>query len=68
MDLEDKREITREAGEGLANKYDAIFLEVSAKLNLNIEQLFNAAVADFSLKNQPGINNKKGKRPRCVLQ
>ena len=39
-DLEKKRKITKEAGESLANKYGINFFEVSAKDNINLEELF----------------------------
>ena len=39
-DLEKKRKITKEAGESLANKYGINFFEVSAKDNINVEELF----------------------------
>ena len=39
-DLEKKRKITKEAGESLANKYGINFFEVSAKDNINVEELY----------------------------
>ena len=40
IDMEDKRKITKEAGESMANKYGIKFFEVSAKDNINIDELF----------------------------
>ena len=39
-DLEENRRVPKEAGETLANKYGIKFYEVSAKDNINIEELF----------------------------
>ena len=39
-DLEKKRKVTKKAGESLANKYGINFFEVSAKDNINVEELF----------------------------
>ena len=39
-DLEEERKVTKEAGESLANKYGIKFFEVSAKNNINIDELF----------------------------
>ncbi len=39
-DLEKKRKVTKEAWESLANKYGLNFFEVSAKDNINLEELF----------------------------
>ena len=39
-DLEDKRAVTSEEGEGLAKELDALFVETSAKAGKNIKTLF----------------------------
>ena len=39
-DLEENRRVPKEAGETLSNKYGIKFYEVSAKDNINIEELF----------------------------
>ena len=39
-DLEDKRDVTQEEGEGLAKELDALFVETSAKAGKNIKTLF----------------------------
>jgi pyrroline-5-carboxylate reductase len=39
-DLEDKRQVTKESAELLAQKYGIKCLEVSAKDNINIDELF----------------------------
>ena len=40
VDLEDKRKINKKEGEIYAEENDLIFMEVSAKENINIEELF----------------------------
>ena len=55
-DLEDKRKITYEEGQELANKEKMdLFIEVSAKMNFNIDELFFQATKIIYKKNQ----NKK---------
>ena len=39
-DMEDQRVIPKESGEAVANANDALFLETSAKANINIEEAF----------------------------
>ena len=38
-DLEQKREVTREEGEMMAENYDATFFEVSANTGVNINEV-----------------------------
>ena len=38
--MEDQRVIPKESGEAVANENDALFLETSAKANINIEEAF----------------------------
>ena len=77
IDMEDKRKITKEAGESMANKYGINFFEVSAKDNINIDELFldiakcliekneNAVVDEIGssvVLNNNKINMKKNKK------
>jgi small GTP-binding protein len=39
-DIEHRREVTKEAGETLAEKYNCLFYECSAKNDINIKELF----------------------------
>ena len=39
-DLEDKRQVSKESAESLAEKYGVKYMEVSAKDNINIDELF----------------------------
>ena len=59
-DLEDQRKIIKEEGESLAKKYGINFFEVSAKDNINIEQLFLETVKSLLEKNDNGLNEENG--------
>jgi Ras-related protein Rab-10 len=39
-DMEDKREVSKEQGEGIAREHNITFLETSSKTNINIEKAF----------------------------
>ena len=52
IDLEENRKITKEAGESLANKYGIKFFEVSAKDNVNIDELFIETSKSLLEKNE----------------
>ena len=59
-DLEDQRKIIKEEGESLAKKYGINFFEVSAKDNINIDQLFLETVKSLLEKNDNGLNEENG--------
>ena len=40
VDAGDRREVAEEEGRALAEEYDALYMEVSAKENLGIEEVF----------------------------
>ena len=52
IDLEENRKVTKEAGESLANKYGIKFFEVSAKDNVNIDELFIETSKSLLEKNE----------------
>ena len=60
IDLNDNRQVTKEAGETLANKYGVNFFEVSAKDNININELFFETAKSLLEKNENMINNEFG--------
>ena len=60
IDLNDNRQVTKEAGETLANKYGVNFFEVSAKDNININELFFETAKTLLEKNENMINNEFG--------
>ena len=60
IDLNDNRQVTKEAGETLANKYGVNFFEVSAKDNININELFFETAKSLLEKNENMINNEIG--------
>eukprot|EP01102_Stenamoeba_stenopodia_P019966 TRINITY_DN7646_c0_g1_i1.p1 TRINITY_DN7646_c0_g1~~TRINITY_DN7646_c0_g1_i1.p1 ORF type:complete len:196 (+),score=53.44 TRINITY_DN7646_c0_g1_i1:254-841(+) len=68
IDLADKREVTKEEGEKLAQELGCNFLETSAKTKVNVEEAFmNLLQQVVSAKNDlSGLEKKKGKN--CVLQ
>ena len=59
-DLEEQRKITKEAGESLANKYGIKFFEVSAKDNININDLFLDTAKILLEKNENVIYEEIG--------
>ena len=56
-DLEDKRQVTKESAELLAQKYGIKCLEVSAKDNINIDELFLEVVKSLLGKNLKSNND-----------
>jgi small GTP-binding protein len=77
-DLKDQRVVSKVEGEELALKLSAVFLETSARENLNIEAMFRALVKEIRSQEDPkkpsGSNETstkkiKGKKTRkeCVL-
>ncbi|CAF1156076.1 unnamed protein product [Rotaria magnacalcarata] len=58
-DMHDKRQVSREKGENLANDYGIKFMETSAKGNLNVDEAFFAIAKDIKAK----IDKKAGTNP-----
>ena len=56
-DLEDKRQVTKESADSLAQKYGIKCLEVSAKDNINIDELFLEVVKSLLGKNLKSNND-----------
>eukprot|EP01129_Flabellula_baltica_P003425 TRINITY_DN13189_c0_g1_i1.p1 TRINITY_DN13189_c0_g1~~TRINITY_DN13189_c0_g1_i1.p1 ORF type:complete len:184 (+),score=43.00 TRINITY_DN13189_c0_g1_i1:49-600(+) len=63
-DLEQRREVSKQEGEDLANEFDAVFFEASAKQRTNIEEIFEEIVRQVQR-----ISPKKKRRSGggCVL-
>ena len=59
-DLEENRKVNKEAGESLANKYGIKFFEVSAKDNINIDELFIDTAKCLLEKNEKVIYDDIG--------
>ena len=59
-DLEENRKVNKEAGESLANKYGIKFFEVSAKDNINIDELFLDTAKCLLEKNEKVIYDDIG--------
>ena len=51
-DMEDRRKVTKEMGEGLARKYGIGWLEVSAKENRNVRETFEMLTKEVLAKNK----------------
>ena len=49
-DLEDKREVTKEEGQELAEKYGILFYETSAKTGDNVNEMFYDSAAEIAKK------------------
>jgi Ras-related protein Rap-1A/Ras-related protein Rap-1B len=65
-DLQDQRAISRDQGEGLSKKFNCAFIEASAKLKINVENVFFDLVRQINKKN---TGNKTGdkKKKGCAL-
>lgn len=70
-DLESMREVTTEEGENLAKSWgDCAFMEASAKVYINIEEIF-AEITRQVLRKLPSkesdVIGKKKKKSRCII-
>jgi len=61
-DLSDQRVISTEQGRALAEKWDCIFLECSAKTRSNVDKIFFDLVNKINSVNPPKDGKKGGKR------
>lgn len=52
-DLEDKRDVSKEQGEEMAEHYGVRFLETSAKVSNNVEQAFTLMTREIKNRVQP---------------
>jgi len=59
-DMEDKRQVTREEGEELAQHFQMPFLETSAKASLNVDEAFVAMTKEIKEKNLNKVPGAKG--------
>eukprot|EP01121_Diplochlamys_sp_Union-15-3_P007379 TRINITY_DN1870_c0_g1_i6.p1 TRINITY_DN1870_c0_g1~~TRINITY_DN1870_c0_g1_i6.p1 ORF type:complete len:143 (-),score=27.77 TRINITY_DN1870_c0_g1_i6:105-533(-) len=71
-DLSDQRVITTEQGEALARKFNASFLEASAKTKINVEQIFYDLIRQINKLTPPakkggGKGDGKKKRRGCQV-
>jgi len=66
-DLKEQRLVSRDEGQALAQQFNSVFLEASAKEKINVENVFVELVRKISLMTQPPkvINKKKNKK--CQL-
>ena len=59
-DLEEQRKVTKDAGVSLSNKYGIKFFEVSAKDNINIDELFLDTAKCLLEKNENIYSDENG--------
>ena len=60
IDLAEKRQVSTEDGQALANELSTMFTETSAKVGINVKQLFKDLAATL-----PGVDqNKQGADPQ----
>ena len=60
IDLEGKRQVTKEEGERTAKEYNIPFFETSCKEGININEVFSRITKDILNKNGNIDNNRKG--------
>jgi len=63
---EDQRQVDKEKGQELADKYSCKFLETSAKLNKNVEEAYHTLIRE-TIKSKTADDGKEKKRGGCVL-
>lgn len=65
-DLEYQRQVDKQEGEKLAERYKCKYMEISAKDNLNINQTFESLITDIEMMHNPPVM-AKGKYERCII-
>lgn len=65
-DLEDERIVGKDQGQSLARQINCAFLETSAKLKINVNEIFYDLVRQINQKN-PETKSKKKKKSSCVV-
>lgn len=69
IDLEDQRVVSREKGEEIALKFGMLFLETSAKLNINVDLIFQDLITEINQRGmvlKESIETVKNRRFKCV--
>ncbi len=57
IDLAEKRQVSTEDGQALANELSTMFTETSAKVGINVKQLFKDLAATLPGVDQRGASN-----------
>jgi len=65
-DLEDERVVGKDQGQNLARQFQCAFLETSAKMKVNVLEIFYDLVRQINKKN-PGPGRQKKKKSGCAL-
>jgi len=68
-DLEQDREVTREEGQAVADKWGCCFFETSAKTKKNVHECMHQLIRDIRKErpNKPEVSKKKGIFSSCTL-
>mmetsp|Transcript_23870 Transcript_23870/g.59711 ORF Transcript_23870/g.59711 Transcript_23870/m.59711 type:complete len:192 (+) Transcript_23870:275-850(+) len=66
-DLESEREVSKEEGQKMADKFGCKFLETSAKTNLNVSEAFISLVKDVAKVKKAAGDDSAGDK-KCILQ
>ncbi len=66
VDLEDERVVSKDQGQALARQFNCTFMEASAKLKVNVPEIFYDLVRQIN-KKIPEKDKPKKKKQRCCM-
>lgn len=61
-DLEDERVVSKDQGQQLAKQFNCAFMEASAKMKINISEIFSNLVRQINSKTPDRGGNQKGSK------
>lgn len=60
-DLEDERVVSKDQGQQLAKQFNCAFMEASAKMKINVPEIFSNLVRQINSKTPDRVNQKSSK-------
>jgi GTPase KRas len=66
--LDSEREVSKEDGQKMAEKFGCKFIETSAKTNLNVAEAFISLVKDVAKVKKASVRDSSGDNKKCILQ